>query len=102
MPQDYFDDDTDDQVSNIRDAGEQNQETTEYQPIVAPKSAFMDAEYEVGDIIRMRVQAIHDDELVLVCDDSDESDETPAEEAAEQGQPAPAEGGGGPPTDYFD
>lgn len=93
-----FDEDgADDQVSTIREAGNKpgaDEDKTEYAPVVAPKSAFMGRDLEVGEIVPMRVEAVHDDEYVLVCDESGE------EEPGEPEEGTPSEGAGPPTTDF--
>lgn len=94
---DYFDqdDEPDDQHGTIADAADK--ESEDYAPALVPKSAFMGKTYEVGDMVRMRVQAIHDDEVELVCEPKGESETT--DESDDEAEPtAEAEGEAEPET----
>jgi hypothetical protein len=91
---DYFDqDNTDDQESTIREAETGPEEKPDYPPAVVPKSTFMGKDIEVGTIVQMRVQEIHDDEVIIVCEPEAETEAKSAE---------PAEPTVAPPTGDFE
>lgn len=76
-PDNFDQDEPDEQTSTTQTAEPENPDKVEYGPIVAQKSAFMGRELEVGEVVPMRVEAIHDDEYVFVCDEGNEEEPEP-------------------------
>lgn len=77
-----FDDDGDDQVSTIREAETTPKEKPAYEPVVAPKSAFPADKLQLDAVIPMRITAINEDEVVLVCEPGESEEEEEGEEMA--------------------
>jgi hypothetical protein len=97
-PDNFDQDESDAQDNPTQNAEAENSDNVEYGPVVAPKSAFMGRELAVDEVVPMRVEAIHDDEYVLVCDEGNEKEPEPVESAGEMEETRP----GGAPDQLFD
>ena len=82
---DYFDqDNTDDQEGTLREAETGPEEKPDYPPAVVPKSVFMGKDIKVDGVYPMRIKAIYEDGVALVCEPDGEKSETTSPEPIEE------------------